>query len=63
MDQLTSFAHALKQHRAALDLTQQALAARVGCARITIQRIEQGTLRPSRQIAARLAVIFDLSAR
>ena len=47
MEYLTAFAQALKQRRSALDLTQQALAERVGCARVTIQRIEQGRLRPS----------------
>jgi DNA-binding XRE family transcriptional regulator len=38
----------------------QVLAEQVGCAKVTIQRIEQGTLRPSRQIAARLADVFGL---
>ena len=42
MDQVASFAQALKQRRRALDLTQQQLAHQVGCAAVTIQRIEQG---------------------
>jgi predicted ATPase/transcriptional regulator with XRE-family HTH domain len=57
---VASFAQTLKQHRKALDLTQEELARRVGCAAVTIQRIEQGTLRPSRQILDRLADIFGL---
>jgi predicted ATPase/DNA-binding XRE family transcriptional regulator len=60
MDQALSFAHALKQHRKAHDLTQQELANEVGCSVVTIQRIEQGKLRPSRQIAQRLTVILSI---
>src|SRR3712207_4877872 len=61
MDLAGSFAQVLKQRRKALDLTQEELAARVGCATVTIQRIEQGTRRPSRQIVQRLGDIFDLA--
>ena len=53
MDSVAAFVQVLKQRRTTLDLTQQELARRVGCALVTIQRIEQGTLRPSRQIALR----------
>src|SRR5262245_40961614 len=60
MDQAASFAQALKQRRNARDLTQQQLAHQVGCATVTIQRIEQGTLRPSRQVVERLAAILVL---
>jgi len=60
MDQGASFAQVLKQRRRALDLTQQQLAHQVGCAAVTIQRIEQGTLRPSRQVLERLAAILEL---
>ena len=56
------FAQVLKQRRKALDLTQQELALQVGCARVTIQRIEQGTLRPSRQIVRRLATLLAVPA-
>ncbi|CAA9246792.1 MAG: hypothetical protein AVDCRST_MAG26-1707 [uncultured Chloroflexia bacterium] len=62
MDHAASFAQALKQRRKALDLTQQELAQRVGCARVTIQRLEQATLRPSRPIVQRLADILELPA-
>jgi WD40 repeat protein/transcriptional regulator with XRE-family HTH domain len=51
----TTFGAELKRLRAALDLTQSALAARVGCAIITLKQIEGGRRRPSRQIAERLA--------
>ena len=37
------------------DLTQEALGERVGCAVDTIRRYEAGRLRPSREVAARLA--------
>jgi predicted ATPase/transposase/DNA-binding XRE family transcriptional regulator len=45
----------LKERRQALDLTQRDLAARVGCSLATIQKIEGGRLRPSKQIAELLA--------
>jgi predicted ATPase/DNA-binding XRE family transcriptional regulator len=51
----------LKQRRQSLDLTQADLAQRVGCASVTIQKIETGQRRPSRQIAARLADALDIA--
>ena len=45
----------LKRRRKELGLTQDVLARQVGCATITIQKLEAGTLRSSAQIAARLA--------
>ena len=60
MDGDPSFMQVLKQRRKALDLTQQELARRVGCAVVTIQRLEQGTLRPSQQVVERLANILEL---
>ncbi|HSH82800.1 MAG TPA: helix-turn-helix domain-containing protein, partial [Herpetosiphonaceae bacterium] len=62
MDRTASFADALKQRRKALDLTQTELARRAGCGVVTIQRLEQGTMRPSRQFAQRLAGTLDLPA-
>jgi predicted ATPase/transcriptional regulator with XRE-family HTH domain/Tfp pilus assembly protein PilF len=50
-----SFGAWVRRRRRALDLTQDALARRVGCARITIQKIEAGERRPSREFAALLA--------
>ncbi len=46
-----SFGKWLRQQRRALDLTQQAFADQVGCARITLRRIESGALKPSRELA------------
>ena len=40
--------------------TQRQLAGQVGCATITIQRIEQGSLRPSQQIVQRLAASLEV---
>ena len=49
-----SFGTWLKQRRKALDLTQERLAAQVGCASETLRKIEAGR-RPSRELAERLA--------
>src|SRR5829696_945428 len=46
-----SFGEWLRQRRRMLDLTQQALADQVGCARITLRRIESGARKPSKQLA------------
>jgi transcriptional regulator with XRE-family HTH domain len=51
----SSFGEWLRARRKALDLTQFDLAQKVGCAEDTIGRIEAGTRRPSRQVAALLA--------
>jgi predicted ATPase/DNA-binding XRE family transcriptional regulator len=51
----TSFSHWIKQRRKALDLTQADLARQVGCAVVTIQKIEEGRRRPSKQVAELLA--------
>jgi WD40 repeat protein/serine/threonine protein kinase/DNA-binding XRE family transcriptional regulator len=50
------FGRLVRERRRALDLTQEELANRVGCAPITLRKIEYGDLRPSEQIAERLAV-------
>ena len=55
-----SFGNLIKEHRRVRDLTQAELARRVGCATITIRKIEADTLRPSVQIAERLAVVLDI---
>jgi predicted ATPase/DNA-binding CsgD family transcriptional regulator/DNA-binding XRE family transcriptional regulator len=55
MDKQLSFGLWLRQRRKAQDLTQQGLADRVGCSWETIRKIEDGTRRPSRQIAELLA--------
>lgn len=46
-----SFGEWLRQHRRMLDLTQQELADRAGCARITLRRIEADALKPSKELA------------
>ena len=50
-----SFGQWLKQRRKALDLTQEALAELVGCATETLRKYEADKVRPSKQIAERLA--------
>jgi peptide/nickel transport system substrate-binding protein len=54
------FGRWLKLRRKSLDLTQQELARRVGCATVTIRKFESGEIRPSRQIAERLAAQLAL---
>jgi len=55
MDEPTSFGYWVRRRRKALDLTQGDLARRVGCAEVTIQKIEADERRPAAQIAALLA--------
>jgi len=55
-----SFGRRLKELRQARDLTQDELARRVGCALITIKKIEAGERRPSRQIAERMLRILAI---
>lgn len=56
----TTFGQLLKKRRKLLDLTQAELAKRVGCATISIQLIEAGRRRPSRQMAELLARQLDI---
>jgi predicted ATPase/class 3 adenylate cyclase len=60
MNETHSFGYWVRRRRKALDLTQAELAARVGCAEVTIRRIEADERRPSRQIAQRLADQLDV---
>ena len=55
-----SFGQIVKERRAALGLTQAELANRVGCASITIRRIEGDNLRPSVQMAELLALSLNI---
>src|SRR6266511_3831911 len=57
----TSFGYWVRRRRKALDLTQADLARKVGCAEVTIQKIEADERRPSTQIAARLAEQLRIS--
>src|SRR6476646_52324 len=52
----------LKQRRRAAGITREDLAERVACSAITLQKIESGARRPSRQMALRLAAIFHVPA-
>ncbi len=54
-DALLAFGDWVKTRRRALDWTQAELAERVGCARVTIRKIESGEMRPSKQLAQTLA--------
>ncbi|MEI7845132.1 MAG: protein kinase, partial [Chloroflexota bacterium] len=60
MNQGISFGNFVRQHRRKLDLTQDELARRVGCAAITLRKIESDDLRPSVQIAERLAIALSI---
>src|SRR5690349_6691314 len=51
MQEEISFGVWLRKQRRALDLTRQAFADQVGCAEVTLRRIEAGTLKPSRELA------------
>lgn len=61
MNKNLSFGVAVKERRNALGLTQRELARRVGCAEITIRKIEADAYRPSRQIVERLALALNVS--
>src|SRR5262245_56339612 len=54
MDDPESFGQWLRHRRRELDLTQDALARRVGCARVTIRKLEADAIRPSKQLAGLL---------
>src|SRR5690349_570818 len=55
-----SFGRWVQRRRKALDLTQEELAQRVGCAAETLRKIEADARRPSRQIAERLAEALEI---
>ncbi len=55
MHTVASFADWVRQRRQLLGLTQAALAQQVGCALVTIKKIEQEARHPSREMAAVLA--------
>ena len=62
-DDELAFGRWLKRRRQALDLTQDELAERVGYASPTLQKIERGVRRPSRELAARLADVLEIPSR
>ena len=55
-----SFGRWMQRRRKALDLTQEELAQRVGCAAETLRKIEANARRPSHQIAERLAEALEM---
>src|SRR5215510_15055345 len=62
METTNSFGYWIRRQRKALDLTQQALADKVGCSLAAIKKIESEERRPSRQIAERLADVLGVPA-
>ena len=50
----------IKKQRKSLDYTQDELARQVGCSIATIRGVEQGTLRPSRQLAELIAAALEV---
>ncbi|HEY5729789.1 MAG TPA: BMP family ABC transporter substrate-binding protein [Anaerolineales bacterium] len=60
MNQELSFGAHVRQQRREMDLTQEELARRVGCAAITLRKIEADDLRASVQIAERLAMALSI---
>lgn len=55
-----SFGDIVRERRHHRNLTQAELALRVGCATITVRKIEADTMRPSQQIADRLAMALGV---
>lgn len=62
METTASFGYWVRRRRKALDLTQEELAQRVGCAVVTLRKIEADERRPSAQMAERLAQSLALPA-
>jgi len=60
MEDDASFGHWLTRRRQAMHVQRTELAARIGCAVVTLQKIETDERRPSRQIAERLAEQLDI---
>ena len=51
MQEEITFGAWLRKQRRALDLSRRAFADQVGCAQITLRRIEAGALKPSKELA------------
>src|SRR5262245_30851872 len=54
------FGDLVRGYRKRLDLTQSALATLVSCAEVTIRKIEANTMRPSPEMAERLAIYLEI---
>lgn len=61
IERTLSFGYWLRRRRKALDLTQEELARRVGCAVDTIKKIEADARRPSKQLAELLANELEIA--
>lgn len=61
MNTIDSFGYWVRRRRKALDLTQVELARRVGCAVVTLRKIEADSRHPSRPMAERLANCLELT--
>lgn len=61
MNTTDSFGYWVRRRRKALDLTQAELAQRVGCAVVTLRKIEADSRHPSRLMAERLATCLELT--
>lgn len=60
MDTTNSFGYWVRRRRKVLDLTQEELARQVGCATVTLRKIEADERRPSLKMAERLADCLKL---
>jgi len=60
MDPELTFGQWLRRNRKAYDLTQAELALQAGCAVGTLRKFEADELRPSKQLAARLANVLGI---
>lgn len=60
MEAVSSFGTWLKLQRKASDMTQAELARRLGCATVTLQKIELDERRPSKQLAERMAIVLNI---
>src|SRR5436309_15652662 len=60
MEHPFSFGSWLRQRRKALDLMQAELARQLGCATVTLQKIELDERRPSKAMAERLATVLAI---
>ena len=55
------FGEWLRRRRRMLDLTQEELARQVGCAVVTIRKLETDERRPSKELAKRLAGCLEIA--
>jgi ribosome-binding protein aMBF1 (putative translation factor) len=60
MEHERSFGRIIRKCRRSLDLIQDELARRVGCAAVTVRKIEADDLRPSLQVAEGLAMALAI---